>query len=234
MELTGRVAVVTGAASGIGLGLCERFVADGMSVVMADVEAPRLDAEVARLQAIGTAALGVRCNVGDPEQVAALRDAALARFGAVHLLCNNAGVAAGRPNVRTSPAVWRWMVDVNLLVAYRATTYAVVGLSESLHLELAGTGVGVSCLCPEPVDTRVFESTRNAPPSTGLRPPPHVPIDQIAQLMGTSAMPPAQVAAAVVEAIRAERFWVITHDVTRARIRRRNAALEAERNPTPV
>jgi len=121
-----------------------------------------------------------------------------------------------------------------LLGSYHATKYAVVGLSEALSLELAGTGVGVSCLCPELVATKIFESTRNAPEHLGYRAPTEVPIDQLESWMSTVAMDPADVAADVVYAVRADRFWIITHQVTQDRLRQRNADLEAGRNPRLV
>ena len=203
MELKGRVAVVTGAASGIGLALTERFVAEGMSVVMADIESATLDAEAARLVAAGAPVTAVSCDVSDAAAMEALRDAAMSAHGAVHVLCNNAGVASGGSTWRTKPAVWDWVVGVDLLGvaygvhafvplmieqgeghivntaseaglcatpmlgAYHAAKYGVVGLSEALVMELAGTGVGVSCLCPELVRTKIFESTRNAPAHLG-------------------------------------------------------------------
>jgi NAD(P)-dependent dehydrogenase (short-subunit alcohol dehydrogenase family) len=88
----GRVAVVTGAASGIGLALCRRFADEGMRVVLADVEAAALEAAAAELTARGAEVLAVVTDVSDEAQVQALRDRTLAAFGAVHLLCNNAGV----------------------------------------------------------------------------------------------------------------------------------------------
>jgi NAD(P)-dependent dehydrogenase (short-subunit alcohol dehydrogenase family) len=79
----GRVAVVTGAASGIGLGLCERFAAEGMRVVMADVEEPALSEAAAKLAARGATTLAVRTDVSSAEQVEALRDEAVGAFGAM-------------------------------------------------------------------------------------------------------------------------------------------------------
>jgi len=111
----GRVAVVTGAASGIGLGLCERFAAEGMSVVMADVEEPALSEAAAKLGAEGAHVLAVRTDVSSAEQVEALRDDAVRAFGAVHVLCNNAGVGGPHgPLWRTSPGDWEWVLRVNL------------------------------------------------------------------------------------------------------------------------
>src|SRR4051794_37199860 len=106
--LDGRVAVVTGAASGIGLALAERFGAEGMRVVMADVEAGRLAEAEARVRAAGVEVEAVSVDVSDPDQVQALADAALARFGAVHVVCNNAGVVTMGPAWAQSLDEWRW------------------------------------------------------------------------------------------------------------------------------
>jgi NAD(P)-dependent dehydrogenase (short-subunit alcohol dehydrogenase family) len=111
----GRVAVVTGAASGIGLGLCERFAAEGMRVVMADVEGPALRDAARRLSGQGSAVLPVLTDVSRPEQVDALRDAAVRAFGAVHVLCNNAGVGGSHePLWLIPPGEWDWVLGVNL------------------------------------------------------------------------------------------------------------------------
>lgn len=94
MELTaGQVAVVTGAASGIGLAMARRFAADGLRVVLADVEEEPLRAAADELTADGARVLARTVDVGVREEVAALADAAYDAFGAVHLLCNNAGWA---------------------------------------------------------------------------------------------------------------------------------------------
>ena len=111
----GRVAVVTGAASGIGLGLCERFAAEGMRVVMADVEATELSEQAGRLSGHGATVLPVVTDVSGPEQVEALRDRAVTAFGAVHVLCNNAGVGGGHgPLWEISRGEWDWVLGVNL------------------------------------------------------------------------------------------------------------------------
>jgi NAD(P)-dependent dehydrogenase (short-subunit alcohol dehydrogenase family) len=114
----GRVAVVTGAASGIGLGLAERFAAEGMNVVMADVEEPALAKAATRLAASitgGGAVLPVVTDVADRAAVDALRDAALSAFGAVHVVCNNAGVGGPHgPLWECPPGEWDWVLRVNL------------------------------------------------------------------------------------------------------------------------
>ena len=268
MELRNKVAVVTGAASGIGLAMSERFVADGMSVVMADIEVDALTEAVARLQAAGAKVEGIMCDVSDADQIASLRDSALAAFGSVHVLCNNAGVGgSGKPTWKTPPAVWDWVVGVDLLGvaygvqafaplmvdqgeghivntaseaglcatpmlgSYHAAKYGVVGLSEALIMELAGTGVGVSCLCPELVATRIFESTRNAPAHLDLPAPKPVPMEMLEGLLKTTALDPGVVAGNVVDAIAEGRFWVLTHESTRLRVHHRNENLETGRTP---
>jgi NAD(P)-dependent dehydrogenase (short-subunit alcohol dehydrogenase family) len=111
----GRVAVVTGAASGIGFALSERFAGEGMRVVMADVEGPALAEAADLLAGRGAEVLPVLTDVSSGEQVDALRDRALEAFGAVHVVCNNAGVAGlGRPVWEMSRRDWEWVLGVNL------------------------------------------------------------------------------------------------------------------------
>jgi NAD(P)-dependent dehydrogenase (short-subunit alcohol dehydrogenase family) len=122
--LGGKTAVVTGAASGIGLAMTERFVGEGAKVVMADVEEAALVREATRLQQSGANVLAVLTDVTDPAQVENLRDQALAQYGAVHVVCNNAGVAPAGPMLTTTAKDWRWIVDVNVLgVAYGVVTF---------------------------------------------------------------------------------------------------------------
>jgi NAD(P)-dependent dehydrogenase (short-subunit alcohol dehydrogenase family) len=111
----GRVAVVTGAASGIGLGLAHRFAAEGLHVVMADVEEPALAKAAASVAESGASVLPVTTDVADLPAVEALRDAALSRFGAVHVVCNNAGVGGSHgPLWECPPGEWDWVFGVNL------------------------------------------------------------------------------------------------------------------------
>jgi NAD(P)-dependent dehydrogenase (short-subunit alcohol dehydrogenase family) len=111
----GRVAVVTGAASGIGQGLAARFAAEGMHVVMADVEEPALAKAAAELAGTGASVVPVVTDVSDRRAVEALRDAALSAFGAVHVVCNNAGVGGPHgPLWECPPGEWDWVLGVNL------------------------------------------------------------------------------------------------------------------------
>lgn len=112
---SGRVAVVTGAASGIGFGLCERFAAEGMRVVLADVEELALTEAASTLRASGGQVLPVVTDVSKADDVDALRDRALEAFGAVHVVCNNAGVGGSHAPLWTIPrGEWEWVLGVNL------------------------------------------------------------------------------------------------------------------------
>jgi NAD(P)-dependent dehydrogenase (short-subunit alcohol dehydrogenase family) len=113
-RFSGRVAVVTGAASGIGRALAGRFAAEGMRVVLADVEQAALDRAVAELRDGGAAAIGVRTDVSSAADVAALAAATIAEYGAVHVLCNNAGVGAGTDFAKIPLDVWDWVLGVDL------------------------------------------------------------------------------------------------------------------------
>jgi NAD(P)-dependent dehydrogenase (short-subunit alcohol dehydrogenase family) len=113
-ELRDRVGVVTGAASGIGRALARRFAAEGMQVVLADVERPALEKATAEIDASGARAIAVPTDVSKPEQVDALARRALDAFGAVHVVCNNAGVFTSGPIWEQTLGDWKWVIDVNL------------------------------------------------------------------------------------------------------------------------
>ncbi|RPH85790.1 MAG: SDR family NAD(P)-dependent oxidoreductase [Candidatus Rokuibacteriota bacterium] len=110
----GRVAVVTGAASGIGLALAQRFATEGMKVVMADVEAAALDRAAAAVRATAPAVLATRVDVSRAEDVERLARETYAAFGAAHVVCNNAGVAVIGAVHEHSLADWQWVLGVNL------------------------------------------------------------------------------------------------------------------------
>jgi len=113
-ELQGRVAVVTGAGSGIGRALAERFAAEGMKVVVADVEAEPLARIEADLRARGVEVLAIRTDVSQAADVEALAEQTLAAFGGVQIVCNNAGVAVGKASWDHTIADWEWVLGVNL------------------------------------------------------------------------------------------------------------------------
>src|SRR5829696_2622873 len=113
-QLAGKTAVITGAASGMGRALAERFADAGMNIVLADVEVPRLEEAAALVTQRGVEAIAVPTDVSDADAVERLRDAALERFGRVHLVCNNAGVAGSMTGLGIDLSDWRWVLGVNL------------------------------------------------------------------------------------------------------------------------
>ena len=267
-ELKGKVAVVTGAASGIGLAMTKQFVSEGMQVVMADVEEEALAASASNVQAEGADVLGVLCDVSDAASVSDLAEQTLSSYGGVHVVCNNAGVGPGGLMLETTAEEWEWIVGVNVmgvahgvitfgpilaeageghivntaseaglvtnstLGMYCATKHAVVGLSESLWREVHPLGVGVSCLCPNLVNTQIFQSERNRPYDAELTATQNAIMTPMREMISARGIAPSQVAANVVSAIVEDRFWVFTHDITPEAAAIRFTDIEARRNPT--
>ncbi len=255
----GRGAVITGGASGIGFATAEELGRRGMRVVLADIEEPALEAAVERLRGAGVEAHGVPCDVASLPAVTALADEAFARLGAVHVVFNNAGVAAAGFVADTSHDQWRWVIDVDLwgpihgveafvprLVAqgqgghllftasfaglvpnvglgpYCVAKYGVVALAEVLSRELRGHDIGFSVLCPMRVETNIGTSERNRSDRYGGPGRPLLPAGQQedAGLAGR-VLPVDAVARLTVDAIAANRLYVLPHEESRASIRRR-------------
>ncbi len=272
-DFRGRIAVVTGGASGIGFGLASAFAAEGMNVVIGDIEEPALDDAVAKLAASGAEVLGVRTDVSDDASVAALAEAAVDRFGAIHIACNNAGVGGGGLSWEAPLSTWEWVLGVNMwgvihgirafvpilmqqdeahvvntasiaglaagpfMGPYNASKHAVVALSETLYHEMAMTApqVKVSVLCPGWVRTRIADSARNRPGDDGDDAVEN-PARLLLQSVIERGMPPEQLAAIVLDAIRAGQFWILPHDDTepfwRGFVNGRAQALIDRANPT--
>lgn len=110
----GKVAVITGAAGGIGLGMAHAFADAGMSLVLADIDAKRLAKAVSDVQATGATAIGVPTDVTDRASIGSLASATLERFGAVHLVCNNAGSPLPRSVLKVTPDDWERGLGINL------------------------------------------------------------------------------------------------------------------------
>jgi NAD(P)-dependent dehydrogenase (short-subunit alcohol dehydrogenase family) len=237
MELAGKVAVVTGGASGIGRALCRRFAAEGASVVVADVDAPGA-AAVAR----ETEGLAVPCDVSVEADVLALIDAARSSFDRIDLFCANAGIATGsRPDdpaavigPDASDGDWERMWRVNVLshvyaaralvpvmldqggghivvtasaaglltvlgnAPYSVTKHAAVAFAEWLAITYGDQGLRVSCLCPQLVRTEMLEAAMAT-------------TEQQAAAQFGVILEPEDVAEAVVEGLREERFLILPH-----------------------
>ena len=115
-DVAGKVAVITGAASGIGRGMAESFAAAGMKLVLSDVEEEALDETTDALRGEGADVHAVVTDVSKAEQVQALADESVKRFGAVHVLCNNAGIGVpSGPSWEITLDDWKWTIDVNLM-----------------------------------------------------------------------------------------------------------------------
>ncbi|MDR5805210.1 SDR family oxidoreductase [Caballeronia sp. LZ001] len=250
----GKVAVITGAASGFGREFALKGAALGMKLVLADIDATALDATVTSLRERGAEARGVRTDVSNPADVDALARATLDAFGGAHLLFNNAGVGAGGFIWESSANDWQWVFGVNvmgvangiraftpimlaqnepahivntasvagLLAApamgvYNASKHAVVAMTETLHhdLRLARASVGVSLLCPAFVPTGIADAERARPCALvndeEMTASQKLAARQLAKAVEHGKLSARDVAELTFDAIRANRFYVVTH-----------------------
>ena len=261
---------MTGAGSGIGFALAERFAGAGLNVVLADVQHDALDAAAEAIASLGVETLAVRTDVSRQDEVEALAAATIERFGAVHVVCNNAGVASTSADPWFGPlASWEWVLGVNfwgivhgcraflphLLTgghivntasiaglypgfspAYDSSKHAAVAATEGLYnaMQMAGLPVGGSVLCPGWVRTNILDAERNFPGErAAANPATEVMRGHVARAIA-EGMPPAQVADAVVEAIVADRFWVIPGQEFLDLCTERWATIADRQNPAPA
>jgi NAD(P)-dependent dehydrogenase (short-subunit alcohol dehydrogenase family) len=273
-ELKGKVAVITGAANGIGRGIAERCVKEGMKTVLADIDDAALAQAETELKTLGGTVLGVRTDVSKRADVERLARQTLDAFGQVHLLFNNAGVGAGGSPWEATWNDWEWVIGVNLWgvihgvkvftplmlaqnvechivntasaaglivgggsAPYSATKHAVVALSESLYLALQKRTalVKVSVLCPGLVRTDIANSERHRPASLKDEPVQMTPemragLDFFKAAIEAS-MPPLQLADLVFDAIKNERFYIVTHPEWMEVVRMRADNLLRSDNP---
>jgi len=249
-DLRGRIAVVTGAASGLGRAMALAFAGEGMHVALADVaETSEVFAEV---EAKGVSALSMTLDVSDGDALEGLAERVERDLGPAFLVCNNAGVSPLGAVWETSRDDWDWIIGVNLwgvihgvrsfvprLIArnaghvvntasvaglispsgsgaYNATKHAVVALTETLHHDLRsrGSGVGVSLLCPAYVPTGIADSERNRP---ARYEPARKSLETLAReamlkkAVASGRLSADDVARKVLEAVKEDRFYVLTH-----------------------
>jgi NAD(P)-dependent dehydrogenase (short-subunit alcohol dehydrogenase family) len=269
-ELEGKVAVITGGASGIGFALATAFLAAGSRVVVADIEAPALDAARSRLgDGRSDRVHSVVTDVADLHSVEALAAGTLDRFGQVDILCNNAGVSTFNTVDQLTMADWHWVLGVDLwgvihgvhtflpimlrqataahivntasiaglvsgvayLGPYAVAKVGVVSLSETLRSELGASGapIGVSVLCPSATNTNVMEGERNRPVHLGAE---ERTVDAEAWraairagFTGPGGKEPEEIAGMVVDAVRTNRFWVVSHGDLRPALEQRFAEI---------
>ena len=261
----GKTAVITGGGSGIGRGIGIVFAREGMNVVVADIEQTAAGAVANELREIGVAAIPVRANVAELASVQELAEHAIAEFGTVQVLCNNAGVSIGRRGIHAAHEDWLWVLGVNLWgvvhgveaflpgmlaqdepchivntssmngivpsarsAMYSASKYGVLGLSETLANELAGTNVGISILCPAAVSTRIMESERNRPPELAPSEPPPAPHRPSSTFDISPPLDPVEVGELVVHGIRRGQLHIFTDQKVRALIEARHERMMGE------
>jgi NAD(P)-dependent dehydrogenase (short-subunit alcohol dehydrogenase family) len=278
-EFRGKVAVVTGAASGIGRALADRCVQEGMKVVLADIEEAALAQAEQQLKDSGATVLAMRTDVSKADDVESLAGKTIEAFGAVHLLFNNAGVAERATLWESSLADWQWIIGVNLwgvihgvrsfvplmlkqgdechvvntasiaglisgvgIGTYKVTKHAVVALSETLACELAAVEakVKVSVLCPGGVNTRIMEAERNRPRElqntveVEVTNPANLMFNQMLEQLVQTGTPPSEIAGAVFDAIRNEKFYILPHAEWKPAVQKRMEDILLDRNPFEV
>jgi NADP-dependent 3-hydroxy acid dehydrogenase YdfG len=268
-EFHGKTAFVTGAASGIGLGMAKAFVGAGMKVAITDVRKGALETALA---SFGGAAANVRAiglDVTDRAAWVRAADEAEGAFGPVHVLCNNAGVNIAGKMQDATYADWDFCLGVNLggvingvhtfvrrMLAhgegghivntssmgglsasvgaglYCTSKYAVVGLSESLRADLMDQGIGVSVYCPSAVQSELFESTAEVRPEaladSGAAPPPAPDFaSRAASPIFATAMTAEEAGLRVLNGIRRNDMYILTHPEIRRMLETRARAITA-------
>lgn len=242
-----KVAVITGGASGIGLGIARALAREGAHVVVADIDGEAAARAARELAERGVRAIGVATDVRSSASVDALAARVKNEFGGLDLLFNNAGVYLGGPMRDVTWDDWRFVLDVNLDgvfrvgqafvrmlceqgrggyvvntasvggflshgagVSYSVSKYGVVAYSEAMRAELEPLGIGVSTLCPGPIDTNLPSSDRlrSAGANTGGT------SDALSPLV-RGGMKPDEIGPIVLRGIRANLPYIFTHDELR-------------------
>src|SRR5690348_888173 len=253
MEFSGKTAFVTGAANGIGLGICRALARSGVNLVLADIEKARLETAREELARFNVRTRAIQVDVSDASAYERAADEAEAEFGNIHFLFNNAGITMGpKPLWEVTPEQWEWIFGVNIfgvlnglrtLVprmtrhgeaghivntasigglqvnpqirngSYAMTKYAVVAASEALALDLEGSRLGVSVLCPALVSTTLYASAARRPERLGG--PFERPGADTAKAWMAAGLAPDEVGKRVLDAIARGEFFIFTHEEPR-------------------
>ena len=266
-ELRGKVAAVTGAASGLGQAMALAFASEGMHVALADVDEAGLKNTCDLLASHRVKTCAMRVDVSRPDQVDEFAARTVKELQAIHLVCNNAGVAVSGAVWENTEAEWQWILGVNLwgvvhgtrafaprliaqdeghivntasvaglisppgMGAYCVSKHAVVTLSESLHHDLRerGSRVGVSVLCPAYVPTGIADSK---PPEPVAKSKERLAKEAaLRKAVAAGKLSAADVAHAVVAAVKENRFYILTHPGIKGAIRARMEDVLDERAP---
>jgi NAD(P)-dependent dehydrogenase (short-subunit alcohol dehydrogenase family) len=197
-NLKGKVAVVTGAASGLGRSMALAFAAEGMDVALADVDQVNLGPVEEEVQAKGVRAITLRVDVSKPEQVEAFRDQSLARLGGIHVVCNNAGVSPLGAVWENTPADWQWILGVNLwgvINGVRAFTPYLLAQNEG-HLVNTASVAGLIA----PPGSGAYNTTKHA--VVALSESLHHDLRERNSAVGVSVLCPAYVPTGIVDSER--------------------------------
>jgi len=198
-QLTGKVAVVTGAASGMGLAMAERFAQAGMKVVLADIEAGPLAEAVAKLRAAGHDATGVPTDVADAAAVQRLAQTAFGTYGAVHVLCNNAGVVKRARTWELTEDDWNWVLGVDLwsvIHGLRAFVPRMLDQAEGGHIVNTAS---MAALLPTP-NLAAYAAAKSA--VLGLSLSLQTEFDQMGASLGVSVLCPGFIATGITDSGR--------------------------------
>jgi NAD(P)-dependent dehydrogenase (short-subunit alcohol dehydrogenase family) len=271
-DLSGKTASVTGAASGIGLGIATALAESGANVVMADIQKDAIEEAAHALSGTNKRVMPVRIDVTTEQSVIDALAEAERNFGKLHIACNNAGVPMhGVKMIDVPRSDWDFVIGVNVWgvihgirhfvpailrhgeeghivntasvagvqnrrgtnqAPYSMSKYAVLSLSEALEHELEGSNIGVSVLCPGPINTNIARGARNRPDHMGG--PQTRPTDEtvLAERLATTGLDPKRVGERVVDAIRTKTFYAfvsaVPADVIKARHRRIEEALNSK------
>ena len=160
-EFKDKVAVITGAASGIGFGIAERCAQEGMKVVLAGINEENLAQAEEKLRSTGGTFLRVKADVSKREDVEVLAQKTLAAFGAVHLLVNNAGVGAGNTVWESTWEDWEWVINVNLWgVIYGVKIFTPIMLAQNVEAHIVNVASIVGLLSNHP--SAPYQVTKHA------------------------------------------------------------------------